>query len=46
MNQINLHYIDIELFIDMIDDNLTIPLLSGLVMTLAQMRLNVTIPLP
>lgn len=35
-----------ELFLDQINDNLTIPLISGLVMTLAQWRLNVEIPLP
>jgi dolichol kinase len=35
-----------ELFLDQINDNLTIPLISGLIMTLAQLRLNVQIPLP
>jgi dolichol kinase len=34
-----------ELFFDQINDNLTIPIVSGLVMTFAKMRLGVSIPL-
>ncbi|KAL0487161.1 CTP-dependent diacylglycerol kinase [Acrasis kona] len=34
-----------ELFFDQINDNLTIPLVSGLVMTVAKIRLGVSIPL-